>query len=673
MTAENLYPHLNPQQYQAVTYLGGPLLVVAGAGSGKTGVITQKIAYLVKNAGYDAKNVFAVTFTNKAAREMAERSRKLLGKDGRGLTISTFHRLGLDMLHREYARIGLRKNFSIFDARDGITLLKELTKSEDDAQLRTVQSRISAFKNANIRPEQALQLQTDEAGQLAARAYHAYTERLQAYNAVDFDDLLLLPVQLLKTNMEVREYWQMRVRYLLIDEYQDTNDCQYQLLQLLSGASGAFTAVGDDDQSIYAWRGAQPQNLVHLQNDYPQLKTVKLEQNYRCHQKILAAANQLIANNSHIVEKRLWSTLTAGDGIIVTSARNEEDEAELIVRDIHFNQIRRRAQPKDFAILYRSNFQSRLLEQHLREHNIPYKISGGTSFYEHSEIRDLLSYLRLINNPDDDAAFLRVVNTPKRGIGPAALTQLGQYAARRGRPLAACAQEVGFAQEIGAGAYKHLGEFSRWLAAIQRTADASTPAQLLNRIIEDIEYEDYLYELHKEPRKVEKRQERIGQLQAWITRLEEENELTRLDSLMQHLMLMDILDRQEKDVNAVQLMTLHSAKGLEFPHVYIVGCEEGLLPHANSAETDDGIAEERRLMYVGMTRAKENLTISYAKARRKGGQWQTSEPSRFLDELPEDGIDWQDGRAKPDPEAAAQKVKDGFAAIWDMLGGAPDA
>lgn len=641
--------------------------MIAGAGSGKTGVITQKIAYLIREAAYPAKNVFAVTFTNKAAREMAERSRNELGRQARGLNVSTFHRLGLTILQKEYAKAGLRSGFSIFDARDGMGLLRELTQSEDDAYLRSIQSLISRFKNANLSPVQAQSLAQDELSLVAASAYQGYSERLRVYNAVDFDDLLGIPVALLKTDAELRGRWQQRVRYLLVDEYQDTNECQYALMQLLTGVGAAFTAVGDDDQSIYAWRGANPENLINLQSDYPQLKTVKLEQNYRCHQKILAAANELIAHNPHIVEKRLWSSLDLGEGVQVISARNEENEAERVVSDIYARQIRHQAKPGDFAILYRSNFQSRVLEQQLRELSVPYKLSGGTSFYEHAEIRDLLSYLRLINNPDDDTAFLRVCNTPKREIGLTTLTRLGEYAARRQSPLSTAAQEIGLADQLSGKAYQRLSQFAQWLALMQREAEDLLPSELLNRIITDIDYETHLYDLYKEPRKVEKRLERVGQLKAWLKKLEEEERFERLDGLMQHLMLLDILERQEDNADAVQLMTLHSAKGLEFPYVYIIGVEEGLLPHANSSETEEGIAEERRLMYVGMTRAKQTLILSYAKTRRKGGEWQSVDPSRFLEELPESGVNWQDGSHRVDETAAQQQADDMFASLHAMF------
>ena len=629
-------------------------------------MITQKIAWLVRTAGYPANGIFALTFTNKAAREMGERVRALLGKAARGLHISTFHRLGLEILQKEHLAAGLRRNFTVFDARDGATLVKELSKQEDEAMVRQLQAQISAYKNANISVAAAKSLAQDEVQVLAAHIYHHYDQRLRAYNAVDFDDLIALPLALLKENDTVRERWQHRVRYLLVDEYQDTNDCQYALLQLLAGAGAAFTAVGDDDQSIYAWRGARPENIAHLHEDYPALKTVKLEQNYRCHQQILAAANALIAHNPHVVEKTLWSELTAGEGVHVISARSDEAEAEQIVQDIYLRKIRDNKKNSDFAILYRSNFQARQFEQQLRELSLPYKISGGTSFFEHSEIRDLLGYLRLINNPDDDAAFLRVVNTPKREIGAATLAKLGEYAARRHVALSVAAGEIGFANEIGGKPYQNLQTFIQWLQAMQRDADSAPPLEILNRVISDIEYDDYLFELHKAPAKIEVRQKRIDQLRAWIGKLQEERFET-LDGLMQHLTLLDILDRQEQEQDAIQLMTLHSAKGLEFPVVYIAGCEEELLPHRNSMDSDDGEREERRLLYVGMTRAKETLLLSYAKARRRGTELQTTEASRFLDELPADGVQWHDGRTPPDPVKEQKKNEDFFAGLQTML------
>ena len=658
---------LNPQQLEAVRYLGGPLLVLAGAGSGKTGVITQKIKHLIVNVGYLPHTVAAITFTNKAAAEMQERVAKMLPKSQtRGLTICTFHSLGMKILREEANHIGYKKNFSILDSTDSAKIIGELLGGTGKEAVFKAQHQISLWKNDLKTPEDVVQTASNAWEQQTARVYASYQETLKSYQAVDFDDLIRLPAVLLQQNSEVRNKWQRRLRYLLVDECQDTNTCQFTLMKLLTGAEGMFTAVGDDDQSIYAWRGARPENIAHLHEDYPALKTVKLEQNYRCHQQILAAANTLIANNPHVVEKKLWSELTAGEGVHVICARSDEAEAEQIVQDIYLRKIRDNKKNSDFAILYRSNFQARTFEQQLRELSLPYKISGGTSFFEHSEIRDLLGYLRLINNPDDDAAFLRIVNTPKREIGAATLAKLGEYAARRHVALSVAAAEVGFAHEIGAKPYQNLQTFIQWLQTMQRDGESEPPLELLNRVINDIEYDDYLFELHKAPAKIEVRQKRISQLRAWIAKLQEERFET-LDGLMQHLTLLDILDRQEQEEDAIQLMTLHSAKGLEFPVVYIAGCEEELLPHRNSMDNDDGEREERRLLYVGMTRAKETLLLSYAKARRRGAELQTTEPSRFLDELPADGVQWHDGRTPPDPVIEQKKNEDFFAGLQTML------
>lgn len=660
--------HLNPQQKEAVTHLGSPLLVIAGAGSGKTGVITQKIAWLIREAGYPANNVFAVTFTNKAAKEMAERSRALLNKDARGLSISTFHRLGLTMLQHDHARLGLRRGFSILDGTDSANIIRELGKMADEKEARTVRQHISFFKNANISPDNITETLQNPAHQLAAQIYPHYLERLHAYNAVDFDDLLLLPQQLLREHADIREKWQSRVRYLLVDEYQDTNDCQYALMRLLTGAGEAFTVVGDDDQSIYAFRGARPQNILHLHEDYPRLKTVKLEQNYRCDQRILTAANALIAHNPHLVEKRLWSTIHDGEGIHVHRLRNEEAEAEFIAGDILTRKIAHNAQNRDFAILYRSNFQARILEQALRELSLPYTLSGGQSFFDYAEIRDLLAYLRLINNIEDDAAFLRICNVPKRELGAQTIAKLGTYAQQRHKPLALAASELALREQLGNRAAHNLNTFADWLARIQRNAEHMLPSALLAHIIHDIDYHDHLAQLHKDDKRTEKSRERLNQLIAWFKKLEEDNErLQTLSGILQHLTLLDILEGNEKQQDTIQLMTLHSAKGLEFPYVYIAGCEEDLLPHQNSTINEDGIEEERRLLYVGMTRAKKTLSLTYAKQRKRGGSAQVIDASRFLDELPLEGIEWHDGRIEKTPEQQQEKRANLFSALHKML------
>ena len=659
--------HLNPQQRQAVTHLGSPLLVIAGAGSGKTGVITQKIAWLIREAGFAANNVFAVTFTNKAAKEMGERSRALLGKDGRGLSISTFHRLGLTLLQQEYARIGLRRGFSILDGTDSLNILRDIGKIAEEKEARIIRAHISFFKNANLAPGQIAEQAENSSQQLASLIYPHYIERLRAYNAVDFDDLLLLPQQLLRENAEVREKWQSRVRYLLVDEYQDTNDCQYALMRLLTGVGEAFTVVGDDDQSIYAFRGAQPQNILHLHEDYPRLTTVKLEQNYRCDQRILTAANALIANNPHIVEKRLWSTIDHGEGIHVYRLRNEEAEGEFIASDILTRKIQNNAANSDFAILYRSNFQAHVIEQQLRELSLPYRISGGSSFFDYAEIRDLLAYLRLINNPEDDAAFLRICNVPKREIGTQTVAKLGEYAHHRHKALMDAAQDIALNEQLGKRASQHLAAFADWVVRMAKEAEHLLPSALLTHILHDIEYEAYIQSQSKEDGQIKRSRERIDQLQAWFKKLEEEERFQTLAGIIQHLTLLDILEGNEREQDAIQLMTLHSAKGLEFPYVYIAGCEEELLPHLNSLNSEESVQEERRLLYVGMTRAKKTLTLTYAKQRKKGGGAQIIDASRFLDELPLEGIHWHDGRVEKTPQQKQEKRASLFSALHKML------
>ena len=659
--------HLNPQQREAVTHLGSPLLVIAGAGSGKTGVITQKIAWLIREAGYHANNVFAVTFTNKAAKEMGERSRTLLDKQARGLSISTFHRLGLTMLQQDHARLGLRRGFSILDGTDSANIIRDIGKIADDKEARTIRAHLSFFKNANLTPDTLAIAPENSSQQLAAHIYPHYIERLRAYNAVDFDDLLLLPQQLLREHADIREKWQTRVRYLLVDEYQDTNDCQYALMRLLTGAGEAFTVVGDDDQSIYAFRGAQPHNILHLHEDYPRLKTVKLEQNYRCDQRILHAANALIANNPHIVEKRLWSTIDHGEGIHVHRLRNDEAEGEFIASDILTRKIQNNARNSDFAILYRSNFQARLIEQQLRELSLPYSISGGSSFFDYAEIRDLLAYLRLINNPEDDAAFLRICNVPKREIGAQTVAKLGEYAHARGKALIHASADLALAEQLGSRATHSLTTFADWITRMAREAEHSTPGALLAHILHDIEYDEHLRGQYKEEARISRSKERIAQLQAWFKKLEEEERFQTLAGIIQHLTLLDILEGNEREQDAIHMMTLHSAKGLEFPYVYIAGCEEELLPHGNSLHSEESIQEERRLLYVGMTRAKKTLTLTYAKQRKRAGSAQITDASRFLDELPLEGIHWHDGRVEKTPAQQQEKRANLFSALHKML------
>ena len=641
---------LNEQQREAVLQIGAPLLVLAGAGSGKTRVITHKIAYLIREGGIAPHHIAAITFTNKAAREMRERASKLLARDeGKGLVVSTFHTLGLNIIRREHKTLGYKSGFSIFDAQDTGTLLKELTRKDEEVPTDDeVRWRISRWKNDFISPEQAI-AQAKEAKEHAhARLYARYQRQLKAYNALDFDDLIVEPVRLFLENPEARERWQNTLRYLLVDEYQDTNTCQYELIKLIAGAHGRLTAVGDDDQSIYAWRGARPENISLLQQDFPQLKVIKLEQNYRSTDRILKSANHLIANNPHMFDKQLWSSLGQGEPIRILPCKDADHEAGRIVSEILKHKFKHRCEYRDYAILYRGNHQSRLFERLLRENNIPYKVSGGTSFFERAEVKDVMAYLRLLANPDDDAAFLRIVNTPRREIGASTLEKLGEYAGQRHVSLFAASFEMGLVERLDNRALIRLTRFTDWLREAHMKAEQdAAPAQLARQVIEDVNYEGWLQETSKDPKVAEKRMENVTEVLDWMTRLSKEGvegeEGKNLGDIVRHMTLMDILERNnnEDELDGVNLMTLHAAKGLEFPHVFIVGMEEDTLPHRTSVE-ENGIEEERRLAYVGITRAQRTLTFTYANQRKRFGEEIDCEPSRFLDELPKEHVQWEE-------------------------------
>ncbi len=633
---------LNPHQHEAMSYISGPLLVLAGAGSGKTRVITNKIAYLIEKCGIPPRNITAVTFTNKASREMKSRVDSLLkGVETRGLSISTFHTLGLNILRRECKLIGYRPGFSIYDAQDAETLLKELlrkaTHNGEDDTARNSLWQISSWKNDQLSPEQAFAQAQDEVESRIALLYAEYQRAMLAYNAVDFDDLILLPVQLLRQHPEALERWQHRIRHMLVDEYQDTNNCQYELVRLLVGKLTPFTAVGDDDQSIYAWRGARPENLGRLKEDFPRLKVVKLEQNYRSSGRILRSANQLIKNNPHLFEKKLWSELGPGDPIRILECKNEEHEAQKVVSEILHHRFTKGTDYRDYAILYRGNHQARIFEKVLRENSIPYFLSGGTSFFSRTEIKDVMAYLRLLANPDDDAAFLRIVNIPRREIGPSTLEKLSGYAQKRQITLLQACGEFGLEQILSKRAREKLADFSHWIGHFHQRAENDSPAGIAQDLIHEAAYEDWLHETSNSDRAAERRMENVADLIKWLDTLSKDDQHGKnLAEIVNHLALMDMLENQEREEesNQVHLMTLHSAKGLEFPHVFLVGMEEELLPHRNSIE-DDNIEEERRLAYVGITRAQRTLTITFAAKRKQFGELVRCEPSRFLEELPE--------------------------------------
>ena len=655
---------LNPVQREAATYLDGPLLVLAGAGSGKTRVITHKIAYLVQECGYAARNVAAITFTNKAANEMRERVGSLLqGKQAQGLVVSTFHSLGMHILRNEGKLLGYKPQFSILDSSDVWKILSELTNSGDKQEIRDLQTHISNWKSAFVSPAQAVQSVASEEEKVHARIYARYQETLRAYQAVDFDDLIHLPVVLFNGHPEALLRWQQRLRYLLIDEYQDTNDCQYQLTKLLAGNRAAFTAVGDDDQAIYAWRGASIENLHNLRTDFSSLKVIKLEQNYRSSQRILAVANHLINHNTKVFEKTLWSEHGIGDTVRIYAARDDEHEAESVVMKLMAHKFEHKTRFSDYAILYRSNYLSRAFEEQLRAQRVPYTVSGGTSFFDKAEIKDIVSYLRLLANTDDDPAFIRAITSPKRGIGNATLGKLGNYAGTRHISLFAAAFEAHIAQQLPPHQYDDLMTFCNFINRLQDRADKDPCAELLDELLRAINYETWLYDSF-EARQAEGKWKNVQDFIAWIKRKAEADEKSLLD-MVQTIALINMLEGKDQEIDAVSLSTLHAAKGLEFPHVFIIGVEEDILPFRDSDEK--GIEEERRLMYVGITRAERSLQISYCNRRRRGKDWYACEPSRFLDEMPEGELTYAGGHAEAASTVTKNEGMDKLARLKAML------
>ena len=668
---------LNPRQQEAVNYISGPLLVLAGAGSGKTSVITRKIAYLVKECGIKAQNIVAVTFTNKAAREMKERVSQLIrGNEARGLTVSTFHNLGLNIIRKEHQRLGYKPGFSIFDQQDAQALITDLMfrdygADEDSAG---IQTQISNWKNDLILPEQALAQAKSPQEQTAASVYMHYNRTLKAYNAVDFDDLILVPVRLFQDHPDVLEKWQFRIRYMLVDEYQDTNASQYLLVKMLVGSAARFTVVGDDDQSIYAWRGARPENLVQLKEDFPALKVVMLEQNYRSTSRILKAANTLIANNPHVFEKQLWSELGYGEPIRVIRCRNEETECERVATEIQTQHLMQQRAWKDFAILYRGNHQSRLLELKLQHHQIPYHLSGGTSFFSRQEVKDVMAYFRLLVNPDDDNALLRVINVPRREIGPATLEKLGTYATARQTSLYNACGEIGLGEQLEPRFCERLQRFTTWLDGIRKACSEGDPIEAIRKMVNDLDYENWLRQNCSSDDIAAKRMGNVWFLVEALksTIDKDESGQTNIEDAIARLVLRDMLERQEEeeDSDRVQLMTLHASKGLEYPYVFIVGMEEEILPHRSSIEADS-VEEERRLAYVGITRAQRTLTFTFAAKRRQFGEIIDCLPSRFLDELPTDDLEWEGTEDTP-PEQKQARGNSALSGIRNLLGNKPD-
>jgi ATP-dependent DNA helicase Rep len=645
---------LNVPQSEAVIYLDGPCLVLAGAGSGKTRVITQKIAHLIEDRGYDPRTIAALTFTNKAALEMQERIAKLLKqpRQAKQLTVSTFHSLGVKILRQEAAGVGLKDRFSIMDSDDCFALVQDLAITTDKQLIRSIQNSISLWKNGLVDPEDAIRNAVDEDEAQAARVFRSYVATLSAYQAVDFDDLIRLPVELFRNNEPIRDKWQRRLRYLLMDEYQDTNTCQYELVKLMVtgiGKKPMFTAVGDDDQAIYAWRGASVENLKTLGVDFPDLKVIKLEQNYRSTTRILQAANAVISNNPKLFEKALWSEHGLGEPIKVLGMQNDDQEAEQVAIMISADRFQRKNKWSDYAILYRGNHQARVIEQALRKERIPYTISGGQSFFDKAEIKDIISYLRLIANDGDDPAFIRAVTTPKRGVGMATLEVLGAFSKQWNCSLFEAAFKGGIEAKLADRQLIPLREFCNFINNLEARASRPGPsgsgenaAAVLDDMMKEINYESYLYDSFDD-RAAQSKWQNVLEFTNWLKERgcggkDKSGEEKNLLELTQMVALMSMLEGQDEEPDAVRMSTLHASKGLEFPHVFLVGVEEGILPHKGdpdaSVETIGArVQEERRLMYVGITRAQRTLHLTWCKQRKRAGEQVHCDPSRFIKEM----------------------------------------
>ncbi|MFC5510643.1 UvrD-helicase domain-containing protein [Massilia jejuensis] len=645
---------LNGPQSEAALYLDGPCLVLAGAGSGKTRVITQKIAYMIEDRGYDPRTIAALTFTNKAALEMQERIAKLLKqpKQAKQLTVSTFHSLGVKILRQEAAGVGLKDRFSIMDSDDCYTIVSDLGLTTDKQEIRRIQNAISLWKNGLVDPEEAIRAAQDEDQAQAGRIYRSYVATLSAYQAVDFDDLIRLPVELFRNNEAIRDRWQRKLRYLLMDEYQDTNTCQYELVKLLVtgiGKKPMFTAVGDDDQAIYAWRGASVENIKTLQTDFPDLRVIKLEQNYRSTTRILQAANAVIGNNPKLFEKSLWSEHGLGEPIKVLGMQSDEQEADQIAIMISADHFQRKNKWTDFAILYRGNHQARIIEQALRKERIPYTISGGQSFFDKAEIKDIIAYLRLIANDGDDPAFIRAITTPKRGVGMATLEVLGEFSKQWNCSLFEAALKGGIEGKLADRQLHPLRDFCHFINELESRASRPGPsgsgehaAEVLDDMMKEINYEHYLYE-NFDDRAAQGKWQNVMEFTNWLKERgnggrDGTGEEKNLLELTQMVALMSMLEGKDEEPDAVRMSTLHASKGLEYPHVYLVGVEEGILPH--KGDPDDPIEkiaariqEERRLMYVGITRAQRTLHITWCKKRKRAGELVHCDPSRFIKEM----------------------------------------
>ncbi|WP_343189081.1 UvrD-helicase domain-containing protein [Buchnera aphidicola (Chaitoregma tattakana)] len=636
---------LNNIQKCAVEFISDPCLVIAGAGSGKTRVIINKIIYLIEKHGINAKNIFALTFTNKAANEMKSRIRCILGRcKTRLLNISTFHSLGIKILKLDNSNLYIKSNFSIFDKSEQNSILKDITKNflkNNLSLLKRLSSFISKCKNEFISYNYAKKMATNSLDYVFANCYETYEKYLRSFNILDFDDLVFLPVLILKKNISLRNYFRKKIKYLLVDEYQDTNLVQYKLIKLLNNSKN-FTLVGDDDQSIYSWRGANPKNFFFLSNDYPKIKVIKLEHNYRSSGRILNVANNLISNNSHLFTKKLFSSFKYGEFIKVISAKNEFDECNRVVDEILKYHNLNNKNYNDFAILYRNNQQSKILEKILLIRSVPYKIFSNVSLFKIYEIKNLLNYLKLIINPDNDFSFLQIINTPNRKIGKITLSKLKKSAKKNKISLFKfCLDKKNF-KMLSKNSINNLEKFIIWFNEILDFSNYF-PDKVLYKIVKDTNYLSWMKKKHSNLEKLNFCIKNLKIFLSWVKdfcKNKAHNYKLLFQQVIEKLLVEDDSTTDSfKKKNFVNLMTLHSAKGLEFPFVFIIGMEEGILPHYSSIATND-IDEERRLIYVGITRAKEQLTLTFSKTRKKFGEKIFTTPSRFIQELPKKDLQW---------------------------------
>jgi len=664
---------LNPRQKEAVLYTEGPLLVLAGAGSGKTKVITMRVAHLI-DKGVSSDEVLAVTFTNKAAREMRERvSSMLKGKIDSLPVISTFHSLCMRILRKEIEHIGYRKDFTIYDTSDQLSLVRNLMSDvkvlDKSVKVESVMERISWAKNGMNASKDIEDSETDDVGALSRSLYSRYQEAMKAFNAVDFDDLLLLTLKLFREHPEVLERYVDRFRYIMVDEYQDTNSIQYQFIRMLAGERMNLCVVGDDDQSIYGWRGADIGNILSFEKDFAGAKVVRLEQNYRSFGYILKAANGVIKNNSKRMGKSLWTERGLGPKIKLSPCADKESEAQQVAERISIIRYEKKRKFDDFAIIYRANLLSRPFEEALRKERIPYTVIGGTSYFERKEIKDLAAYLKVIANPADDLSLLKISNTPRRGLGATTLEKLANFAREEGISLFDAFKRAGELENINEKLAFKVLEFAALLENLMapfKCKGKMTGA--IKELIREIGYKDYLFEVYKTVEVAARKIENVESFTESLSQYELEEPESTLQGFLEAMALTDMEESKEDESYGVTLISLHSSKGLEFPVVFLVGMEDGILPHKKSIFTEGGLDEERRLCYVGITRAMEELYISHTDFRSKYGKDEPSTPSRFIDEIPDEVLERENDSQLADPDDSDKKAKAFFANIHAMLG-----